>query len=101
MELGMVGLGRMGANMAERLVRDGHHVVGFDPGERAREQAHARQIATATTLVELVAQLLPPRVLWLMVPAGDPVDATLAEVLPLLSEGDVLIDGGNSNYKDT
>ncbi|MBF6025029.1 phosphogluconate dehydrogenase (NAD(+)-dependent, decarboxylating) [Lysobacter niastensis] len=101
MELGMVGLGRMGANMAERLVGHGHHVVGFDPGAKAREQATARRVVTAGSLVELVAQLLPQRVLWLMVPAGEVVDATIAELLPLLSEGDVVIDGGNSNYKDT
>ncbi len=101
MELGMVGLGRMGANMAERLVGHGHHVIGFDPGAKAREQATARHVVTAGSLVELVAQLLPQRVLWLMVPAGEVVDATIAELLPLLSEGDVVIDGGNSNYKDT
>ncbi|HEY5783131.1 MAG TPA: decarboxylating 6-phosphogluconate dehydrogenase [Lysobacter sp.] len=101
MELGMVGLGRMGANMAERLVGHGHHVVGYDPGERARDTAASRRIVTAPSLVELVAQLLPQRALWLMVPAGEAVDSTIAELLPLLSQGDVLIDGGNSNYKDT
>ena len=101
MELGMVGLGRMGANMAERLVRGGHTVGGYDPGPAAREQANARGIRPAASLAELVAALPAPRVLWLMVPAGPVVDATLAELLPLLSSGDSVIDGGNSNYKDS
>lgn len=101
MELGMVGLGRMGANMAERLVRGGHTVGGYDPGPAAREQASARGIRPAASLAELVAALPAPRVLWLMVPAGPVVDATLAELLPLLSPGDSVIDGGNSNYKDS
>ncbi|ALN59716.1 MULTISPECIES: phosphogluconate dehydrogenase (NAD(+)-dependent, decarboxylating) [Lysobacter] len=100
MELGMVGLGRMGANMAERLVRGGHTVVGFDPGAAAREQAAARGIGAAASLAELVAALPAPRTLWLMVPAGA-VDATLAELRPLLAAGDTVVDGGNSNYKDT
>lgn len=100
MELGMVGLGRMGANMAERLVRGGHAVTGFDPGAAAREQAVARGIGAAASLAELVAALPAPRAVWLMVPAGA-VDATLAELRPLLAPGDTVVDGGNSNYKDT
>ncbi|SDW18694.1 phosphogluconate dehydrogenase (NAD(+)-dependent, decarboxylating) [Lysobacter enzymogenes] len=100
MELGMVGLGRMGANMAERLVRGGHAVTGFDPGAAAREQAAARGIGAAASLAELVAALPAPRAVWLMVPAGA-VDATLAELRPLLAPGDTVVDGGNSNYKDT
>ncbi|ALN93256.1 phosphogluconate dehydrogenase (NAD(+)-dependent, decarboxylating) [Lysobacter gummosus] len=101
MELGMVGLGRMGANMAERLVRGGHKVSGYDPGPAAREQAAARGVGTLASLAELVAALPAPRALWLMVPAGKVVDATIAELLPLLAPGDTIIDGGNSNYKDT
>ncbi|KRA17591.1 phosphogluconate dehydrogenase (NAD(+)-dependent, decarboxylating) [Lysobacter sp. Root604] len=101
MELGMVGLGRMGANMAERLVRGGHRVTGYDPGATAREQAAARGIGSAASLAELVTGLPAPRVLWLMVPAGRIVDETLAQLLPLLAPGDSVIDGGNSNYKDT
>jgi 6-phosphogluconate dehydrogenase len=101
MDLGMVGLGRMGANMAERLVRGGHRLVGFDPTPAAREQAAARGIEAAASLRELVAALPAPRTVWLMVPAGAVVDATLAELLPLLAAGDVVVDGGNSNYKDT
>jgi 6-phosphogluconate dehydrogenase len=100
MELGMVGLGRMGANMAERLVRGGHAVTGFDPGAAAREQAAARGIGAAASLAELVAALPAPRAVWLMVPAGA-VDATLAQLRPLLAPGDTVVDGGNSNYKDT
>ena len=101
MELGMVGLGRMGANMAERLVRGGHAVTGYDPGAVAREQAAARGIAAAASLEALVAALPAPRAVWLMVPAGQIVDETLARLLPLLAPGDSVIDGGNSNYKDT
>ncbi|MEH6421167.1 phosphogluconate dehydrogenase (NAD(+)-dependent, decarboxylating) [Pseudomonas sp. CGJS7] len=101
MELGMIGLGRMGANMAERLVRGGHRVVGYDPGAAAREQAATRGIGAAASLAELVAALPAPRAVWLMVPAGKVVDATIAELLPLLSRGDTIVDGGNSNYKDS
>ena len=101
MELGMVGLGRMGANMAQRLLRDGHRVAGFDPGEQARIAAVANGIDTVASLAELVGKLPAPRALWLMVPAGKIVDDTLDQLLQLLSSGDIVIDGGNSNYKDT
>ncbi len=101
MELGMVGLGRMGANMAQRLVRGGHRVVGFDPSEAARSAAAGRGVAIATDLAGVVAALPAPRTLWLMVPAGAPTDATLTALLPLLAPGDTLVDGGNSNYQDT
>lgn len=101
MELGMVGLGRMGANMAERLVRHGHRVVGFDPGVQAREQAVQRGIGAAADLGELVGALSAPRAIWLMVPAGETVDRTLAELIPRLAPGDVVIDGGNSYYQDS
>lgn len=101
MELGMVGLGRMGANMAQRLLRGGHRVAGFDPGEQARVAAAANGIDTAASLTEMVGKLSAPRALWLMVPAGKAVDDTLDQLQRLLSPGDVVIDGGNSNYKDT
>jgi len=101
MELGMIGLGRMGANMAQRLVRDGHRVVGFDSSAESRGRAAQNGIEPAASLAELVAALKPPRALWLMVPAGAPVDETIAALLPLLSSGDALIDGGNSFYKDS
>ena len=101
MELAMIGLGRMGANMAERLVRGGHTVRGYDPGDAARQQAEARGIIPHASLQNAVAALPTPRVVWLMVPAGQVVDDTIAQLRPLLAAGDTVIDGGNSNYKDT
>ena len=101
MELAMIGLGRMGANMAERLVRGGHTVRGYDPGDAARQQAEARGIVPHANLQNAVSALPSPRVVWLMVPAGEVVDATLGQLRPLLSAGDIVIDGGNSNYKDS
>jgi len=101
MNLGMVGLGRMGANMAQRLVRGGHHVVGFDPYETARAQAKSQGVATAESLAALIDLLSSPRVVWLMVPAGEAVDATLDALAPLLNAGDIVIDGGNSYYRDS
>jgi 6-phosphogluconate dehydrogenase len=101
MELGMVGLGRMGANMAERLVRGGHKVSGFDPNADARKAAEADGIAPLTSLEALVKALPAPRAVWLMVPAGKITDDTVNTLLTLLSRGDTVIDGGNSNYKDT
>jgi 6-phosphogluconate dehydrogenase len=88
----MVGLGRMGGNMAERLRRSGHEVVGFDRNP---------QIADVRTLAELVQQLPPPRVTWVMVPAGEPTRSTISELGELLSAGDLVVDGGNSNYRDS
>ena len=101
MELGMIGLGRMGANMAERLVRGGHRAVGFDPGTEARTLAASKGIEPVTSLEALVAVLPTPRCLWIMVPAGQPVDETLDRLLPLLAPGDTVVEGGNSFYKDT
>ena len=101
MKLGMIGLGRMGANMAQRLLRGGHAVVGFDPQEAARKALEDKGAATAASLAELVAALPAPRTLWLMVPAGEVTDASLDTLLPLLDKDDTVIDGGNSFYKDT
>jgi 6-phosphogluconate dehydrogenase len=100
MKIGMIGLGRMGANMAERLVRAGLEVVGYDPGVAALERAAQRGIAPADSIALLLEALPAPRILWLMVPAGG-VDETLDALAPLLQAGDVIVDGGNSNYKDT
>jgi len=100
MELGMIGLGRMGANMTERLVRGGHSVVGYDFSPDAVSRVTAKGGKGADSLASLVKQLRPPRVVWLMVPAGDPVDQTIESLRPHLSSGDTIIDGGNSNYKD-
>jgi 6-phosphogluconate dehydrogenase len=101
MELGMIGLGRMGANMTERLVKGGHRVIGFDPKPEARARIEDKGAGSAASLDMLVAGLKAPRTLWLMVPAGSITDATVTALLPLLAAGDVLVDGGNSNYKDT
>lgn len=101
MKLGMIGLGRMGANMAQRLLRGGHQVVGLDPKPEARSALEQQGGESAESLQALVAKLPTPRLLWLMVPAGDVTDATLTNLLPLLGAGDTLIDGGNSNYHDT
>jgi 6-phosphogluconate dehydrogenase len=101
MELGMIGLGRMGANMTERLVRGGHRVVGFDPKEEARKRIADKGADCAASLAALTAKLKPARAVWMMVPAGAVTDSTINTLLPLLDAGDTLIDGGNSNYKDT
>jgi 6-phosphogluconate dehydrogenase len=101
MKLGMIGLGKMGANMSRRLMRDGHEVVGFDLDESAVRDLEEDGAVGVTALGTLVDRLDPPRVCWMMVPAGEAVDATLDDLLPLLDDGDVVVDGGNSNYEDT
>ncbi len=101
MEIAMIGLGRMGANMALRLMRGGHRVVGFDPSEAARHALEGSGAQTAASLAALVQKLAAPRSVWLMVPAGEITDATVTGLQPLLSAGDTIIDGGNSNYRDT
>lgn len=101
MDIGMIGLGRMGGNMAERLLRHGHQVVGFDPSADARRALASKGAGQATSLDELVSKLPTPRVLWMMVPAGQITEDTVSALLPLLDKGDVLIDGGNAFYKDT
>ena len=101
MDIGMIGLGRMGANMSRRLVKGGHRVVGYARHAETVEgfKADGSISDGATSLGDLVAQLPAPRVVWLMVPAGS-VDATLADLVPLLAKGDVIVDGGNSYYRD-
>ena len=101
MQIAMIGLGRMGANMAQRLMRGGHEVVGFDPSEAARKQIEEKGGGSAASLEALVGKLKAPRVIWLMVPAGEITDNTINSLVPLLSPGDCIIDGGNSNYRDT
>jgi 6-phosphogluconate dehydrogenase len=101
MELGMVGLGRMGANMARRLLHGGHRVVGFDPDAGTRAALESDGGGSATSLAALVSALPAPRIVWMMVPAGRITDSTVEALAGLLQPGDVLIDGGNSNYKDT
>jgi 6-phosphogluconate dehydrogenase len=99
MQLGMVGLGRMGANMARRLIRGGHDCVVFDMSPKAVEALAADQATGALDLKDLVNRLEKPRAIWLMVPAGV-VDETISRLAPLLETGDILIDGGNSYYVD-
>src|ERR1700680_675362 len=101
MQIERIGLGRMGANMAQRLLRGGHEVVGFDPAEAARKLIEEKGARCAVSLEALAAKLNTPRVLWLMVPAGAITDGTITALTPLLAAGDTIIDGGNSNYRDT
>jgi len=101
MKLGMVGLGRMGANMTERLLNGGHEVTGFDFSEESRRRVVEKGALEAASLEELVTGLDLPRIIWLMIPAGDPVDQTLQALIGMLDPGDVIIDGGNSWYRDT
>ena len=101
MELGMIGLGRMGANMTERLVRGGHRVVSYDRSAEAIQRVVDIGGVGAHSLADFVNRLPPPRAIWMMVPSGAAVDQTIEQLLPNLSKGDILIDGGNSNYKDS
>jgi 6-phosphogluconate dehydrogenase len=101
MELGMIGLGRMGANMTERLVLGGHRVITYDRSAEAIQRVVDKGALGAHSLADFVKQLTLPRAIWLMVPSGDPVDQTIEQLLPSLTEGDTIIDGGNSNYKDS
>jgi 6-phosphogluconate dehydrogenase len=101
MQLGLIGLGKMGGNMAERLRLGGHQVVGFDFSAEAVARLTASGNLGVSTLEELANKLEGRRAIWIMVPQGDPVDETIAKLEPLLNPGDILIDGGNSNYKDS
>ncbi|HLF78056.1 MAG TPA: decarboxylating 6-phosphogluconate dehydrogenase [Dehalococcoidia bacterium] len=92
MEIGLIGLGRMGAAMAERLRRGGHKVLGFDMDPTVSE---------VPSLPDLVQALREPRVVWLMVPAGEPTQSVIDQLTPMMSEGDTIVDGGNSYYKDS
>ena len=101
MELGMIGLGRMGSNMARRLLAGGHHVVAHDPIKESVEALVEQGAVGAISIAELVGKLGTPRVLWLMVPSGEPTESTISTLMTELSTGDIIIDGGNSNYKDS
>ena len=101
MKIAMVGLGKMGANMSQRLLEHGHEVVAFDLDAAARTAAAAFGARPVATLQELAAALEPPRVAWVMVPAGKPTNDTITTLAGLFESGDVVIDGGNSNYKET
>jgi 6-phosphogluconate dehydrogenase len=101
MQLGLIGLGKMGGNMAERLRLGGHQVVGFDFNADAVAKLTASGNVGASTLEEMAGKLNGRKAIWIMVPQGKPVDDTIARLFPLLNPGDILIDGGNSNYKDS
>jgi 6-phosphogluconate dehydrogenase len=92
MQLGMVGLGRMGGNMAKRLRGDGHEVIGY---------AHDPAVSDVSSLSELVGKLTAPRTVWVMVPSGAPTEETIRELTGLLDKGDLIVDGGNSNFRDS
>ena len=100
MELGMIGLGRMGGNMVERLLKGGHRVVAYDPRAEAVQAAAQQGAAGAASLAEVVEQLATPRAVWVMVPAGEATESTINTLADALSPGDTIIDGGNSYYKD-
>jgi 6-phosphogluconate dehydrogenase len=99
LQLGMIGLGRMGANMVRRLIKDGHQCVVYDRSADAVNQLAKERATGSSSLADFVQKLAPPRAIWLMVPAAV-VDKSIADLLPLLAKGDILIDGGNSYYVD-
>ena len=101
MELGMVGLGKMGANMTTRLMQAGHRLVVHDRSSDAMNAAESQVAVASESLQELVGSLRAPRAVWVMVPAGGPTETVVEELSELLSSGDIVVDGGNSNYKDT
>jgi 6-phosphogluconate dehydrogenase len=101
MEIGLIGLGKMGFNMAERLRLGGHKVVGFDFNADAVKNLTASGSVGVSSLDDLVKNLKAPRAVWIMVPSGDPVDQTIAKLEASMQKGDIFIDGGNSNYKDS
>ena len=101
MQLGMIGLGRMGGNMAQRLLRGGHDVVAYDPNAEAVQAASAQGAKAASSMQDMVGRLDVPKAVWVMVPSGAPTEGTVNSVADALSKDDVVIDGGNSNYKDS
>src|SRR5438046_1360363 len=101
MRLAMIGLGRMGGNMSERLMKGGHEVVVFDRSAEAIAKYTALGAVASSGAADAAGKMSGPRVVWIMVPAGKPVDDTIASLLPVLKKGDVIIDGGNSNFHDS
>ena len=100
MEIGFVGLGKMGMNMVERLRRDNHQVVAFDLDDAKRKEVSTFGADGVNSLKDLVARLAPPRGVWVMVPAGEPTESTVNQLAELLEPGDTIIDGGNTNFHD-
>jgi 6-phosphogluconate dehydrogenase len=101
MKLAMIGLGKMGANMATRLLNGDHQVIAFDLDQNAVQAMRQQGATAAYSLTDVVAHMSAPRIAWVMVPAGNPTEQTLTQLAAVLSSGDIIIDGGNSNYKDT
>jgi 6-phosphogluconate dehydrogenase len=101
MQIAMIGLGKMGGNMVRRLLRGGHTVVAYDRDPEAVKKLAAEGAMAAHSLSEVAQKLSAPRVAWVMVPAGGPTESTIAELAGLFAEGDIIIDGGNSNHRDS
>ncbi|HEU5376508.1 MAG TPA: decarboxylating 6-phosphogluconate dehydrogenase [Ktedonobacteraceae bacterium] len=101
MDIGFIGLGRMGANMVRRLLRDKHRVVAWNRTAAKTDEIVSEGAEGAYSIPELVEKLPTPRIIWVMVPSGQATDDMINEVAPLLAKGDIIIDGGNSNYKDS
>src|SRR5688500_20136349 len=101
MRLAMIGLGKMGGNMSERLMKGGHEVVVFDRSAESIAKYVSQGATSASSAREVTTKLKSPRVVWIMVPAGKPVDDTISTLMPGLESGDVIIDGGNSKHKET
>jgi len=101
MRLALIGLGKMGANMARRLLSDGLEVVGYDRSRQVVEGLSGDGMLAADSMLHAVQQLQAPRIVWLMIPSGAPTDSALQELVPILEAGDIVIDGGNSNYHDS
>jgi 6-phosphogluconate dehydrogenase len=101
MQLAMIGLGRMGGNMVRRLVQGGHELIVYDQSADAVKQHVGQRAKGAKDVADVVRQLTPRRIVWIMVPAGAPVDSTIEQLVPHLAKGDIVIDGGNSNFSDS
>ncbi|MHB1394795.1 MAG: phosphogluconate dehydrogenase (NAD(+)-dependent, decarboxylating) [Clostridia bacterium] len=101
MQIGLIGLGKMGLNLALNILDHGHELVSFDISDKALQNAKENGIKCTDDVTSFVGMLNQKRIIWLMIPAGKPVDDMLDKLVPLLSPGDIVIDGGNSNYKDT
>lgn len=101
MKIGFIGLGKMGAFMVERLLNDGHEVVVYNRTPEKTREIEMKGAIASYSLEELVEKLPSPKIVWMMIPSGDPVQKTIGELIPLLNKEDIIIDGGNSYYKDT
>ncbi len=101
MKIGFIGLGKMGLNMSLRLIEKGHDIIGYARKSETRSKAKSVGVATTDTIEKLIKELAAPRVIWLMVPSGSATDEVLSSISPLLDKGDIIIDGGNSYYKDS